>query len=163
MSLHGIEVDRAICKLGKTMLEAVGYKGEFRVGTNSDILFLDQTFDYLVSWVVIHYEGNETNIVKAINEYHRVLKPGGWLLLSTVAPDHTILRGSKIMAPYCYKIGLKTDFRKGQQFFYFDSPRYLKSYFGKQFVNISVGRVTLDYFSYVNDTITLNAVNRAHL
>ena len=163
MVLHGIEVDKAICTQGKVRLEAVGYKGEFRVGTNSDIPFPDKTFDYLVSWDVIHYEGNETNIVKAINEYHRVLKPGGWLLLSTVAPDHTILRGSKIMAPHCYKIGLKTDCRKGQQFFYFDSPGYLKHYFGKQFVNISVGRVTLDYFSYVNDTFTLNAVNRAHL
>lgn len=163
MALHGIEVDRAICEQGKARLEAVGYKGEFRVGTNSDIPFPDKTFDYLVSWDVIHYEGNEANIVRAIEEYHRVLKPGGWLLLSTVAPHHTILRGSKITAPHCYTIGLRTDFRKGQQFFYFDSPEYIKHYFAKQFINISVGRVTLDYFAYINDTFTLNAVNRSNL
>ena len=34
-------------------------------------------------------------------------------------------------------------------------------YFGKQFATISVGRVTLDYFTYVNDTFTLNAVNKS--
>ena len=161
MVLHGTEVDKDICKQGKVRLESVGYKDDFRVGTNSNIPFPDKTFDYLASSDVIHYEGNETNIAKAIDEYHRVLKPGGWLLLSTVAPDHTILKGSKIMAPHCYKIGLTTDFRKGQQFFYFDSPRYLKHYFEKQFSNISVGRVTLDYFTYVNDTFTLNAVNKS--
>ena len=138
MALHGNEVDKDICKQGKVRLESVGYKDDFRVGTNSNIPFPDKTFDYLASSDVIHYEGNETNIAKAIDEYHRVLKPGGWLLLSTVAPDHTILKGSKTIAPHCYKIGLETDFRKGQQFLYFDSPRYRKHYFGKQFANISL-------------------------
>lgn len=70
MALHGIEVDKAICKQGKARLKAVGYKGEFRVGTNSDITLPDKIFDYLVSGDVIHLQGNEANIIWAIEEYH---------------------------------------------------------------------------------------------
>ncbi len=160
MDVYGVEVEEEICRQGMEQLESFGYKSDFRVGTNSNLPFEDNFFDYIVSWDVIHYEGCEQKIMKAIEEYHRVLKPGGWLLLSTVAPKHTILQGSQIVDAHCYKIGLESDFRKGQVFFYFDSPGYIKSYFSKYFSDISVGRVTLDYFTYTNDTFILNAVNK---
>lgn len=160
MDLYGVEVEEEICRQGMERLESCGYKADFRVGTNASLPFEDKFFDYIVSWDVIHYEGSEQGIMKAIEEYQRVLKPGGWLLLSTVAPRHTILKGSQIVGAHCYKIGLESDFRKGQVFFYFDSPEYIKHYFSKCFSDISVGRVTLDYFKYTNDTFILNAVNK---
>ena len=161
MKLFGVEVGQEICKEGMKKLKSLGLKADFRVGTNSDLPFEDNSFDYLVSWDVIHYEGSEKKIIKAVEEYHRVLKPGGWLFLSTVAPQHTILQGSEVVGAHCYEIGLESDFRRGQVFFYFDSPRYIEHYFSKRFSKIRIGRVTLEYFTYTNDTFILNAVNKS--
>lgn len=160
MKLYGIEVLKDICCQGKERLKAMGYDADLRVGINSRIPFEDNLFDYIVSWDVIHYEGCEKNIQKAVKEYHRVLKPGGRVYLSTVAPQHTILKNSQTLGIHQYKIGLETDFRKGQTFFYFDAPQYIKFYFSEYFSDIAVGRVTLEYFSSVNDTFIVTAVNK---
>ena len=65
-------------------------------GTNQKIPFDDNMFDALVSWDVLHYEGNDANYHLALKEYQRVLKPGGRLFLSTVAPKSSVLRNAKI-------------------------------------------------------------------
>ena len=155
MKLYGTEIHEEICQKGTARVKELGYEADLQTGDNRNIPYQDGFFDYLVSWDVIHYEGEENRINKAIAEYHRVLKPGGRLFLSTVAPDHSILRDSKIHGCHQYKIGRKDEFRKGQIFFYFDSPQYLKFYFDKYFSNILVGRANLDYFTEVNDTFIL--------
>jgi ubiquinone/menaquinone biosynthesis C-methylase UbiE len=160
MELFGVEVHEDICQqIGKKIKE-MGYDADLRVGRNSEIPFPDDSFDYIVSWDVIHYEGCEERIIKAVKEYSRVLKPGGRVFLSTVAPDHTILRKSKTLGNHQYEIGREDDFRKGEIFFYFDSPNYLDFYFSGHFSEIKVGRVTLDYFTEVNDTFILSALNK---
>lgn len=160
MKLYGIEVQKDICEQGMDRLMKMGYSADFRVGTNAEIPFKDNFFDYILSWDVLHYEGQEDKIKKAIKEYHRVLKPGGRLYLSTVAPRHTILKDSETLGIHQYRIGLKTDFRKGQVFFYFDRPEYIQFYFSSYFSDVQVGRVTLDYFGDINDTFIMTAVNR---
>ena len=159
MELYGVEVHEEICLQTIQRMADTGYKADLRSGTNSEIPFSDNFFDYIVSWDVIHYEGSEDRVLQAIREYNRVLKPGGRLYLSTVAPDHTILRGSKTLGNHRYEIGREDDFRKGESFFYFDSPNYLNFYFSELFSDIRVGRVTLDYFDEINDTFILTAVN----
>lgn len=160
MELHGVEIHEEICQKGVERLREMGYESDLRPGDNRNIPFPDEYFDYIVPWDVLHYEGEENRIIEAIAEYHRVLKPGGRIFLSTVAPDHTILNGSETLGNHQYRIGRDDDFRKGQIFFYFDAPQYLKFYFSKYFVDILIGRSTLDNFVEINDTFFLTGVRK---
>lgn len=153
LALHGTEVRNEICEIAREKLTRLGYQADLRKGTNRELPFPDDEFDFLVSWNVIHYEDNEQAIREALREYHRVLKPGGRFFVSTTGPEHMILRGSTTLGGHCYRIGREDDFRKGQIFFYFDAVNYVQYYFSECFTKVLVGRVhdflmteTQDYF-----------------
>lgn len=153
LELHGTEIDEAVCVQVRELLARLGHQADIRVGTNRSLPFPDGSFDYLVSWNVLHYEDNEADIEAGIQEYHRVLKPGGRFFLSTTGPEHKILIGGETLGGHRYRIGREDDFRKGQVYFYFDSPNYIRHYFSKLFPNVLVGRThdellteTLDWF-----------------
>lgn len=140
LSLCGAEVHEEICAIVRKKLAHLGYTSDLRVGTNRQIPFPDDEFDFLVSWNVIHYENNEQDIKVAIAEYKRALKPGGRFFISTTGPEHKILQNSTRIAEHRYCIGREDDFRKGQVFFYFDTPDYMQSCFSKHFSEVYVGR-----------------------
>jgi len=153
LTLAGTEVSQEICELVGGRLRQIGYHADLRVGTNRHLPFEDNAFEFLVSWNVIHYENSESTMRAAIAEYHRVLQPGGRLFLSTTGPEHKILQDGKTLGGHRYEIGRSDDFRKGQVFFYFDAPNYIKMYFGEKFDEVLVGRThdhllteTLDWF-----------------
>ncbi len=152
MVLYGVEVHEDICQQTSERLLEMSYEADLKPGDNRNIPFSDNFFDYLISWDVIHYEGREDRVIEAIAEYHRVLKPGGRFFLSTVAPDHTILRNSETLGGHRYEIGREDDFRRGQVFFSFDAPQYIEFYFSKYFSNVLVGRSNLNYFVETIDT-----------
>ncbi len=149
MEIYGVEIHGDICRQSTETLKELGYEADLRIGDNRHIPFPDNYFDYLISWDVIHYEGEEGYIAEAIAEYHRVLKPTGRFFLSTVAPDHSILENSKALGAHRYEINWGNDFRNGQVFFYFDSPKYIQFYFSKHFADVVVGRSCSDYFGRI--------------
>lgn len=140
LELYGTEVQEDICKLVKEKLKNLGIETNLSVGTNRNLPYQENYFDYIASWNVIHYENNEEDIIKAIKEYHRVLKPGGRFFISTTGPEHLIKRDSKYLGNNRYLIGKKDDFRKGEIFFYFDTEENIKYYFSQFFKDISIGR-----------------------
>lgn len=153
LQLSGVEVHDSICQNVSSKLQVLGYSSELRVGKNTQLPFADNTFDFLVSWNVIHYEDNEADILRAIAEYSRVLIPGGRFFVSTTGPDHKILLNSTTQGPHRYLIGREDDFRKGQVFYYFDTDEYVSRCFSSCFSDIMVGRThdflfreTLDWF-----------------
>jgi ubiquinone/menaquinone biosynthesis C-methylase UbiE len=160
MELYGVEIHEDICRQTADRLSEMGYQSVLKTGDNRNIPFPDNHFDYLISWDVIHYEREEERVVSALREYARVMKPGARLFLSTVAPRHTILRGSETLGGHQYRIGRKDDFRQGQVFFYFDMPHYLEFYLSQNFSDILIGRSTLDYFIEINDTFLATAVKK---
>jgi len=141
MKVTGIEIHEDICNQVSRDFEKVGLQADLRVGTNREIPFEDESFDFLVSWNVLHYEGTEDNVKAGIAEYARVLKPGGRLLLSTTGPTHKILLGGKTLGNHRYEIGRPGDFRQGQVHFFFDAPNYLEFYFGRRFKELQTGRI----------------------
>jgi ubiquinone/menaquinone biosynthesis C-methylase UbiE len=158
MELYGVEVHEDICEQTTKNLKSLNFDADLKLGDNKSIPFPDNYFDYLVSWDVLHYEGTEERIDKAIEEYARVLKSGARFFISTLAPKHTILNGSKTVGSHMYEIGRDDDFRKGQVFFYFDSPNYIEYYFSKYFSDIHIGRSTIDLITEVNDTFAITGV-----
>ena len=107
---------------------------------------------------MIHYEENEDNMLKAIQEYRRVLRPGGRFFLSTTGPEDQILEQSAILGAHRYEIGREVDFRKGEVYFYFDSSDYIKYYFSKFFSDVMVGRTRSHLMTQVVDAFVATGV-----
>jgi ubiquinone/menaquinone biosynthesis C-methylase UbiE len=141
MEVSGVEIHQDICELVNKKFLKIGIEVDLQVGTNQDLPFDDNTFDFLVSWNVLHYEGDEEGIKAGIKEYARVLKPNGRLFLSTTGPKHKILKNGKSLGNHLYEIGRDDDFRKGQIHFFFDSENYLDFYFSPHFKEIKTGRI----------------------
>jgi len=151
MGLYGCEVGESIVKLARERLRKCGYNADIRVGENRNLPFDSNFFDYLVSWNVIHYEENKKNMDEAIAEYARVLKPRGRIFVSTTGPQHMILKDAKLLGNHRYRIGRSGEFRKGQVYFYFDTPEYIKLCFSEWFRDILVGRVNDYLFTEYQD------------
>lgn len=153
MEVSASEVSDGVCDIAKSQLAGLGFAVDVRTGTNRSLPFPDNTFDFLVSWNVVHYEPSSENIRDAFAEYARVLKPGGRVLLSTTGPEHKILRDAERVGPHRYRIGRADDFRRGQIFFYFDDPECLRDHLQPAFTAVEIGRThdrlmseTLDWF-----------------
>lgn len=160
LKIYGCEVDKDIIKLVKENLSSLECKAIVKLGSNRSIPFKQEFFDYLVSWNVVHYENTEKKIKEAIKEYARVLKKGGRIFLSTTGPMHMILDGAKSVGKHLYKIGDAGGFRKGEIYFYFDKPEYLKLYFQPYFENIQVGKVKDYLFEAYQDYFIMTATKK---
>jgi ubiquinone/menaquinone biosynthesis C-methylase UbiE len=153
MEVAGTEVSEEICLMTGQRMRVRGIRADLRVGTNTALPYNDDTFDFLVSWNVLHYEDTDDKIRKGISEYARVLKPGGRVFISTTAPDHKILKDSMSLGGHLHQIGRSDDFRKGAVYFYFKNESDIRSYFEPVFDEVMVGRThdrlfteTLDWF-----------------
>ena len=158
LSVSGTEVEEDICERVRERLAALGWGSDLGIGTNRNIPFPDNEFDFLVSWNVIHYEDNEVDMRLAIAEYARVMKPGGRFIISTAGPEDKIMTNSSLLGNHRYQIGLDDDFRKGQVFFYFESPVYIHYYFGEHFADVLVGRARDDLFTVDVDSFIVTGV-----
>jgi ubiquinone/menaquinone biosynthesis C-methylase UbiE len=140
-AIHGIDIHCDIANSAKKMMDARGYsEGVFSEGTNRSIPYEDNYFDLLLSINTLHYEASEQDILGALAEFKRVLKPDGVLYLSTVGPDHEIYLRSKLVDHHINEIQ-NFGFRDGEKFFFFDNERYLKYYLAKYFKDIETGKV----------------------
>lgn len=139
-NVYGVEIEKSICKFVKQKLKKKGFKPNISIGSNSNLPFKKNYFDLLISWNVLHYEGSVINIQKSIEEYFRVLKKDGILLISTTGPEHKILKNAKTLDNHIYKIRRPGDLRKDQKHFFFDNERYINYYFNKYF-SIKIGRI----------------------
>jgi len=151
LDLAGTEVHEDLCTAASNRLSKMGFIADLRVGTNRSLPFDDDTFDFLVSWNVLHYEDDEAGILAALAEYRRVLAPKGRLFLSTTGPEHKILRDGTTLGNHRYRIGRDDDFRKGQTYFYFDAPNYLRFYFERFFDELQIGRTHDELFTETLD------------
>ena len=135
MEVSGTEIDEEICKVVRRDYP----DADVSVGTNTNLKFLPETFDFLVSWNVLHYETDEERIEAAIAEYARVLKPGGRLFMSTTGEEHPMRRTAQLIKGMRHIIALRGDFREGDVQCFMtrgDIFRLLE----KQFTSIVVGQ-----------------------
>lgn len=152
LELFGTEVSEGICSTVKARLAKAGIQTDLRVGTNRGIPYAPKSFDFLVSWSVLHYEGTEPKICMALEKYRQVLKTGGRFFIATAGPHHKIMENSRLVGTHQYQIGRPGDLRTGQVMFYFDRARYLKWYLEHVgFQQVRVGRVLDTLFDHTAD------------
>lgn len=72
--LSAVDLTEAGVQLTRRRFELEGLTGDIRQMDAEKLAFADATFDYVVSWGVIHHSGNMQAI---LDQIQRVLKPGG--------------------------------------------------------------------------------------
>ena len=152
LTLYGTEVSQDICDLISQKFVHLEQPAVLRVGTNRHLPFDDDAFDFVVSWNVLHYEGQYDLVADALREYRRVLKRGGRVIVSTVGPENGVFHNGRNLGEGRYQIGRDDDFRKGQVFFCFETVDRIGDEFRNHFHDVLVGRVTETLFIGTNDT-----------
>lgn len=96
-SVVGIDSSRGLLSLAAARLAGRAHLQQ--ADLRDRLPFRDETFDVVVASLVMHYlpDWNPT-----LREFHRVLRPGGRLVISTHHPfmDHTLAGGSNYFATY---------------------------------------------------------------
>jgi len=140
-SLYATEVTDESCELAKSIAKKNKIKCVIKKGLNSNLPFKKNFFDLVLSINTLHYEENSKSIEKALFEFKRVLKPGGCLILETVAPKHFIYTSSKQIRDNIYKLKLKKDIRHNNNFFFFNSKKMIIKMFSKYFKKIEIAEI----------------------
>src|SRR5713101_7169134 len=113
----GIDLTEAAIELARKRFEVSGLPGEFRVADAENLDFTDESFDLVYSHGVLHHT---PDTARAVQEIHRVLKPGGRAIVMLYH------RGS-----YNYRVGIRVLRRAG--------ANLLKSESGIKIVNRLTG------------------------
>ena len=137
----GVDIHENIAKKAAIIFKNKGYNGKFTKGKNTSIPHPDNTFDLLISVNTIHYEPSRESITDAIQEFKRVLKPGGRFYISTVGTNHDIRKKAKKIKENVYEIR-DWDFRDGEIFHFFEDPLELNKFLSNFFINVEVGELT---------------------
>jgi SAM-dependent methyltransferase len=95
----GIDLTEAATELARKRFEVSGLPGEFRVADAENLDFTDESFDLVYSHGVLHHT---PDTARAVEEIHRVLKPGGRAIVMLYH------RGS-----YNYRVGIRILRRAG--------------------------------------------------
>ena len=137
----GVDIHENIAKKAEIIFKNNGYDGNFTKGKNTSISHQDNTFDLLISVNTIHYEPSRESITDAIQEFKRVLKPGGRFYISTVGTNHDIRKKAKKIKDNIYEIR-DWDFRDGGILHFFEDPLELNKFLSNFFINVEVGELT---------------------
>lgn len=161
MNIYGTEITKEISEAVKLRMENLGIKADIRVGRNNSLPFEDQFFDYIVASASVYYVDSGTTFQDNMREIQRVLKPGGHIIFSLVHPDSYILNDAEeLLDSHCR---IKVDplgLRNGYVFKVFKSREHLVDFFSKDFVNLSIGSTSDDYYGLKQDLWLLVAKKR---
>lgn len=144
---YGCEISEELIKVTKEKFEKVNIPIDLKLIKGDFLEFDNNFFDIIVSWNVIHYLGTKEKVLKIINDFHRILKPKGILVLSTLHPDISLLKRSKYLSMGSYEIieESKFDNRKGLILFATKNKGELMDLFSI-FSDIKYGYYNFDLF-----------------
>lgn len=86
----GLDIDPKILALARSKVERERLDITFELSTATELPYLDESFDRVVSSMVFHHLNRE-NKVRALKEIFRVLKPGGELHIADFGKPHNAL------------------------------------------------------------------------
>lgn len=145
---YGCEISDFLIEEVNDLFAAMQYACELRPVRGLEVPFDDDFFDIVLSWNTLHYNGEKSAVLAVISEMHRVLKPGGVLLLSTIHPDNGITDRMTPLGGGSYLIEAESDYdnREGLTFFMVSDEDELRVIF-QIFKEIKIGRTFFDLFN----------------
>jgi ubiquinone/menaquinone biosynthesis C-methylase UbiE len=161
LELYATEVSQDICEITRRKLLSHGEKisVDIREGRNGALPFGDNYFDYLLSWNACYYMEDETSdILDHVREFSRILKKGGYLVVSVPTPDCFTLQGAENLGNSLIRINTASRWSilNGSIYHRFDSFDQIVDKFGKEFTKFQKATlmddcfgITLAYFIFV--------------
>lgn len=134
--LFGTEINPELLAEAKRSCKALSIEVDLRLGTNTDLPFLDSEIDVLVAINTLHYSSG-LDLKSAVLEYSRVLRHGGLAYIETVGPKHFVCTSSKKVGQYRY-VWKHEDFRLNEEFAFFESSFELKEFLNQFFRLVEV-------------------------
>jgi ubiquinone/menaquinone biosynthesis C-methylase UbiE len=145
--VSGIEITAGIVEQTAARLEKLGKQADLRVGRNSSIPFEDATFDCILACHCCYYCDESESFATNMQEYARVLRPGGWLVASVASADSYIFQGATVLEDGSRRVqGDPYGNRNGYRLQAFSAPEDIKQYLAPWFHNFSIGFAGNDYF-----------------
>ncbi len=89
---HGLEVSQESLTAAEELAKCAGVKLQVGLLTEPKLPYPDAYFDIVVSWSAVYYFGKRPLVAMAIEEFRRVLRPGGVLLMTVIHPDNCIVK-----------------------------------------------------------------------
>ena len=147
--VYGTEITKEIVKYTKENLKRLTIKSVIKVGNNSHLPFDPSFFDYLLSWNSCYYMGDNLDFNLHVNEYARVLKKNGYLIMAIPKETFPYFKGCKKLKNGCCII--KNDplkVRNGEILRRFKNKEEITKVFSKKFKNFIFGSINDDCFGY---------------
>ena len=85
--ITGLDISRTLVEIAVRNAQNAGAKIDFRLGNASSIQFPDASFDFVYCSAAFK---NFSEPVKAMNEFHRVLRPGREALIADLCKDASV-------------------------------------------------------------------------
>ena len=144
--VYGIEINKNLISLCKKNLSRFNYKNKpnLKIGHNLNIPFKNKIFDLFISINTIHYTSGQ-KINEVIENYKRVVKKNGIIILETPAPKHEVFSKCKKIGKFQYKYINKKDFRDNQILGLFSGKKEIKNFLSKHFKKFQIFIRTEDY------------------
>lgn len=102
--IHGIEISDEINKQAAERLKILGINADLKKGTNDEIPYVNNFFDYVLACHSCYYIKENTTFDDNLNEISRVLKSGGIFCASLPMPDNFIFKNAEALPNGYFKI-----------------------------------------------------------
>lgn len=148
---YGMEPTEEICKIAESNASSADADVSVQSGTNRNIPFDDDRFDYLVAWNSCYYMGekHDFDFPKHVREYQRVLKPEGKLILSIPKPSSFIYQDcEKVEDGYIVVSDDPFGKRDGTILRRFEDDEKITDSFAPQFGDFSIASIHDEFFGY---------------
>lgn len=146
---YGVELTEEIVNKVTSDLNKLNVRSEIRVGTNQNIPFDDDFFDFLLSWNSCYYMGENRDFSTHVKEFSRILKKDGYLILSIPKKTCFIYHGSeKLKDGYQIIRNDPFNIRNGEVLRMFEDEKEIENEFSKYFKNFIFASVHDDCFGF---------------
>ncbi|MCF8450862.1 MAG: class I SAM-dependent methyltransferase [Taibaiella sp.] len=154
MEVYGVETTQETVDLVRESLASININATLKVGSNNNIPFEDNFFDYILASASCYYIDKNGTFDDNLNEIVRVLKPGGYFIANF--PAFTDIKG--IPVNFILERAIPTDdghviiqndvfgIRNGYKFKAFYSQEELKNTLSEKFEDISIGYCFDDFY-----------------
>ena len=88
----GFEVSQDSIEAATQLAEQAGVTLQLGQLSGTHLPYPDGHFDLVISWGAVYYYGSRTLVTAAIQEFHRVIRDGGVLLMSVIHPNSFMVR-----------------------------------------------------------------------
>lgn len=136
MKPFGVETSLQIIK---NISKKIGKKYDLRVGTNDNIPFKSNFFDYIIAIHSFYYLAKDKKILDNIKEIKRVCKKDGYIIFTIPKLKLLHLKFKKIDKYHYRVVNDKYNLRKNEIFFLFKNKSDIKKMFSKFFSVCEIG------------------------